>query len=189
MNMIRKSLLLPLLVLAASAAHANTTYYTGGNCAAGASCSGTDFGSLGLPVNIAFYDQDITPGTTATDDWTFTLPAADLAAGASVTGFQINLQNLAFSGTLESVNLFDADTHVQLAAGTGSTQFESLTASLDGGNYYLEIKGAVDVGSTGSYSGVLVASPVPVPASVWLMAGGLLLCGWTLRRERGLSRI
>jgi hypothetical protein len=56
--------------------------------------------------------------------------------------------------------------------------------SLPDGTYVLEIRGTVTGSAGGSYSGVLNVAPVPAPAALPMMLGGLgLLSGFLFRRQ------
>ena len=54
--------------------------------------------------------------------------------------------------------------------------------TLDAGSYVLEVRGNVSGSSGGSYSGVMNLAPVPLPAAVWLLIGGLGGLGFFRRR-------
>jgi hypothetical protein len=164
--------------------------YTGGNCPTGTSCTGTAFGALTLPVNITFTDNLGTNSTGSsvqtTDNWTFSVPAA--SASATVTGDQIDLQNFSFTGTVDSFTLYavNGNTLTTVASGTPTNPFSSviLDASVSAGNYELQVVSTLAAGSTGSYTGVLVAAaPVPLPGAAWLLMSAVAGLG-SLKRRR-----
>jgi len=65
-------------------------------------------------------------------------------------------------------------------------QVLSGSATLDAGNYYLDISGTG--GGTSGYGGNLSVSPVPIPGALPLFAGGMALLGYLgFKRKRKAS--
>jgi hypothetical protein len=180
-------------LLAASAARANSTSYTGTIGTTPISGTGTTIvPALVLPANVTFTDVlSMNTGTTAvttTDDWSFTIPAS--VFGGTVTGDQINLTNFTVSGVVDSFALYAGapGSGTLLASGnaTGSFSQYLLGTITAAGSYYIEVQATLNPGSTGSYSGTLVAAatPVPEPGTWAMMAAALsVLAAGVLRRR------
>ena len=153
---------------------------------------------------VAFQDSNVTVGTLGggglynfLDQWKFTLDgsfnvsalAAAInftdASGTSVLFGITNLQVNLVSDPLVGPPLVSWQTvTVPL---TGLQQVVALipTAPLAAGNYMLEVRGLVT--APGAYSGSLIAqppAPVPLPDSMPLLAGGLLVLGLSAWRRR-----
>jgi hypothetical protein len=159
-------------LLASTAALAGTLSYTGTGCAT--LCSGPAFGTLALPVGIAFADVFSSGQTSATDEWSFTLPSASAAATGS--GLQFGADGI--SGTISSFQLYTA-ANVLVANGTSFASgvfFAIPPTPLAAGSYYLKVV------ADGNYAGTL--SAVPLPASAWLMVSGVAGLLVLARRRR-----
>ncbi len=168
-----------------------TLSYAGGNCPAGTTCTGSNFGMLTLPVNIIFSDALGTNTTSSpvsvTDDWLFGVPAA--SAGASITGEQISLSNFTVGAAVDSFTLYrlnGSSPRTLIGTGTPNGPLSQLIIdpSVSAGSYELEVTAHLNANSTGNYTADLVAAaPAPAPlASVLLLSGlgGL----FTLTRRR-----
>lgn len=161
-------------------AAASTISWNGTGCMS-APCSGstTAIGSLGSPATINFNDNNITAGTMVTDDWTFSVPASVFSG--SVTGDQIDLSSFQVSGTVDTFSLFSGTpgSGTLISSGTVSSPFSQviLGTVVSSGSYYLEIQAHTDSGSIGSYGGVMVNAPIPLPASAWFLASAICTLG------------
>lgn len=100
--------------------------------------------------------------------------------GEVITNFMIEL----FSGTPAGPNMF-----LESGVGATDTPTEQFTGglpdiSLSAGNYFLELTGT-NQGTQTTYAGSYSFSPaaVPLPATLWLFAGGLGVLG-LLRKRR-----
>jgi len=161
-------------------AAASTISWNGTGCMS-APCSGstTAIGSLGSPATINFNDNNITAGTMVSDDWTFSVPASVFSG--SVTGDQIDLSSFQVSGTVDTFSLFSGTpgSGTLISSGTVSSPFSQviLGTLVSSGSYYLEIQAHANTGSIGSYGGVMVNAPIPLPASAWLLMSALCTLG------------
>ncbi|MBV8144540.1 MAG: VPLPA-CTERM sorting domain-containing protein [Gammaproteobacteria bacterium] len=186
-------------LLGAMASYANTLTYTGGNCPAGCSITGSgtgpnveNFGSLTPPTTVTFSDQNLTAGQTVIDQWEFSVPQSVFSG--TVTGEQINLNNFTISGTVDTFDLYSGTpgSGTLIAGDTVSGSFNHmiLATLLAGGNYYLQVQATDGSSSSGFYAGGMVLAPVPLPASAWLLMsalGGLALLGTSRRRVVALA--
>jgi hypothetical protein len=165
-------------LFASTAAFAGTLTYTGTDCTASPACA-TATGALGmltLPVNIAFTDTFSTGETPTTDKWSFTIPAANAAA----TGSGVEFGADGTTGTITSFRLYTSlGALVEKGnSGKGKEVFVIPTTTLAAGSYILQIL------ASGTYSGTLSATSVPLPASAWLMMSGVAGLLVLARRRR-----
>lgn len=178
-------------LLAAQHALADTILVSGSNCSTacityndvgstpGAPINTVNLGNLTNPVNVTFSDDLGVNSSGAailtTDNYTFMVPST--SASATISGDQVWLNNVGFSGTVDSFSLIDLSTGTTVAQETPLSPFTGLLLdpNLASGLYELQVKATLNAGATGSYDGVLVAnaSPVPLPATAWLMLGGI----------------
>jgi hypothetical protein len=191
-------------LLVAQCALADTILVSGSNCRTdcityndvgstpAAPINTIELGSLSNPVNVAFSDNlgsNSSGGPIlTTDNYTFMVPST--SASATISGDQVWLNNVGFSGTVDSFSLIDLSTGTTVAQETPLSPFTGLLLdpSLAAGLYELQVKATLNAGATGSYDGVLVAnaSPVPLPATAWMMLCGLGAVA-VLTRQRKLS--
>lgn len=123
-------------------------------------------------------------GNTFSDRFTFTVAGLPFNVDAIVasisptdtTGLEIgafslydNLNTLLVSGT---------------ATLTGAVDVWQLSGNLlDAGSYYLQVDGTVVSDGAASYGGSVLLTPVPEPAMLGMLAGGLGLLGVAARRR------
>ena len=181
--------------LAYSSAEANSVSFSGTDAGSPVSGTTTNIGSLSGPSNIVFTDT-LSPNTsssslTTTDDWSFSLPPSVFAG--TVTGDQIWLKNFQISGVVDSFALYSglvgSGTLIATGMPTGSFSSYLLDSLTSSGNYYLQVQATLAPGSPsaptlGSYTGTLLAAPVPLPMSLPLLMSGLASLGlWSRRRH------
>jgi hypothetical protein len=162
-------------LLSSPAAIAGSLTYTGTDCPS--VCSGNNLGSLTLPVDISFTDTFSTGETSSTDEWQFSIPPSNAAATAS--GVQFGADGA--TGTITSFGLYNSLTNKLVtkgSSGKGKEVFVIPTTTLLSGSYYLKVV------ADGSYSGILSATAVPLPASAWLMVSGVAGLLVLARRRR-----
>jgi MYXO-CTERM domain-containing protein len=181
-----------LLGMSATPASAGVTSWSGYEGSSFVSGQGTTLGSLVLPSTLTLVDDiGYNSGSgqmTVTDNWTFIVPSPS-SLGSTYSGEQLDLANMQFSGTLESVELFSGtpSSYTWLASATISNNtFAGLSYMLqNAGSYFIQVVGYVNPQSTGSYDGNLEINAVPEPASWSLALAGLGLLGFMLRRRPG----
>lgn len=66
---------------------------------------------------------------------------------------------------------------------TGSGTFNMINTGLSAGTYTLEVRGQVTGTAGGSYAGVINAAVVPEPSTYLLLALGLGLVAFQIRRQ------
>ncbi len=130
-------------------------------------------------------------GTSQTDQWSFTAPGAG-KLDVTLTDFAWPTTTLP-SLTVDIMSGSSLLQSLQIQGAQSTTQYESATVSLAaGGTYYAYLLGnAGGPMDFGAYA--LVASflpqvaPVPLPASLTLLLGGVVTTTWSLRRRRAAS--
>lgn len=163
-------------LLPSTAAFAGTLTYTGTDCTVNPACTGSALGTLTLPVNIAFTDTFSTGETSATDQWTFTIPQSKAAA----TGSGVEFGADGTTGTITSFRLYTSGGALveKGNSGKGKEVFVIPATTLAAGSYFLQVI------ATGNYTGTLSATAVPLPASAWLMMSGVAGLLVLARRRR-----
>jgi len=149
--------------------------------------------TLNVPGSLTYANSYASPSTTPFhDDYRFSVPDASLDSVA----IALNLSNLlgidGLQGRIFSANqngnpnvlLTGSTTDPLNIAGTTGTAAIISPIDLPAGQYILEISGQVKGLAGGSYSGVLNAAPIPVPAAAILFGSGLLGLLGIARRTR-----
>jgi len=154
----------------------------------------------------------ITNGSTSNtygfyDDFVFTITGSnldsitstiDLTSGSVSTGIKnLDVQLFMLSGNatlpawvpVNGVSDTVGVTNFTLSPNaSGTVVVLDPTQSLAAGSYVLQIRGLADGTGGGSYTGSLDVTPVPLPASVWLLVGGLLMLVVFQRRNGTAAR-
>jgi hypothetical protein len=128
--------------------------------------------------------QDVAPGDTFGDRYTFTL--------SSATDFTASLFSYSFQpGTgldITGLDLYKSDGTL-VTKGTaliddGIQQWQLTTTGLSAASYYVQVNGNV-LSQPGIYSGsVATVAAVPEPATYGMLLGGLALVGAIARRRK-----
>lgn len=92
------------------------------------------------------------------------------------------VQNLTIGGTGPVSGIIDSWSTSSSSGGIASTQLPITSLSM--GEYVLQIAGLETGTSSGTYSGQLDVTPVPLPASLPLLLSGVGALGFALRRRR-----
>lgn len=145
----------------------------------GAQASTYSLGPLTAAPTIQFVQ--ITPGIF-TDTFNFSISTvSDLAASATNHSlYFLSLSMLDISGF--SMSIFDSSGLISGPTGSGiSVTNFSLPA---GSSYFAQVSGTATGLSGGAYSIAMLASPVPVPAAVWLLGSGLIGLVGVARRKK-----
>ena len=154
-------------------------------------------GLVSAPATVAFHNSSVAVGTVSgpynfLDQWTFTLdPSASVSTIAAAISFSppfdtfgvTNLQLNLISNPPAGPPIVSWTTVTTPAPGVTQVIAFTTPQPLVAGNYVLEVRGTLGE-PPGSYSGSLIASPVPLPAALPLMAPGLLALGAALGRRR-----
>lgn len=138
--------------------------------------------SLGLLTSSPTYQFVPVSAGAFTDTFNFSIgTVSDLAASA--TNHSLSLASLSMwdiSGL--SMSIFGPSGLISGPTGSGiSVTNPSLPA---GSSYYAQVSGTATGLSGGAYSVAMVASPVPVPAAVWLLGSGLIGLVVVSRRKK-----
>jgi hypothetical protein len=141
------------------------------------------------------------------DDFVFTITGSnldsitstiDLTSGSTSTGIKnLDVQLFMLSGNatlpawvpVNGVSDTVGVTNFTLSPNaSGTVVVLDPTQSLAAGSYVLQIRGLADGSGGGSYTGSLDVTPVPLPASVWLLIGGLVMLVGLQRRDGAGTR-
>jgi hypothetical protein len=153
-------------------------------------------GTVVAPGTVAFHNSDVQPGPghdpyNFLDQWNFTLaPAASVSSIAAAISFSSPFDT--FGVTSLQLNLLSNPPSGPpivswSSVATPSPSVTEVTAfitpsSLPSGDYSLEVRGIVT--EPGSYSGSLIASPVPLPTAVLPFLGGLFVLSATSAKKK-----
>lgn len=125
-----------------------------------------------------------------TDIWTFNLGTAS-AVAASITNVEVTFGSFSaggiqgFQAWLNGVQLFGPTSVVGPTAGvTVTTQVLAGGSVLPPGVYQLKVTGTGISGSSASYGGNIVATPVPEPETYAMLMAGLGVVGFVARRRK-----
>jgi len=165
-----KSILGILVMGIASYAHATTL-------------TNTAPGPFVNPGGFATFANSFTVDGSFTDDWFFQLSST--GAGGVVVNEPVTIGTTSvvnISGLSLSLYTESGGSPTGSALASGGTDFN--LPSLAPGMYELIITGTTTGASGGAYSGVVAASPVPLPAAAWLLLSGLAGVGVIARRRR-----
>jgi len=154
-------------------------------------------GTLSAPASTAFSNSSVHAGTVSgvynfLDQFSFTLaPLANLSAISAAIDFTdgngnvlLGVSNLQMKLTSGAATLVSWQTASTPAPGLNQVISVIPSTQLQAGGYTLQVRGTVN--EPGAYSGSLIASPVPLPASMpLLMVGiGMLVFSRRALRER-----
>ncbi len=146
-------------------------------------------GSLGTPSPSASFSNTVNGAFT--DNWTFDLGSASIVA-ASLTNVEISFYGksggiLGFSASLNGTPLLLNTSSVTVPPVTVNTQVLAGVASMGpGAMFKLTVSGTGITGTSASYGGNLVATPVPEPETWALMLAGVGAVGFLARRRQAI---
>jgi hypothetical protein len=163
-----------------------------GSCAA-ANATTTDLGAVSAGPPVPFSGTVLAKGGFL-DIFTFTLPANG-GSGYSVINFPLDIPGVGtFDTAFNSLALFSNpdgilfnadDQSVKVVTGTGVSTLSFTFPASSGGSMYLMVDGIAKGTIGGLYSGAIsVASAIPEPAILFLMASGIGLIGFLKLRSR-----
>jgi hypothetical protein len=99
---------------------------------------------------------------------------------SSANGYQINS-----TGAVSNAQLVDNWSLSNNASGSNPVASSTLSVgALASGTYVLEVAGLETGSQSGTYSGQLNVTPVPLPATAWLVLSGIGGFGWFARQRR-----
>jgi len=144
-----------------------------------------DFSGDGVDADISQAYKLADTGTSFFDEYTFTIPASYLEGGFKAT------TQVATS----ALKIYDFDLYTSaglfvtgVSAGDASNNWAIDLTTLSKGSYVLEVDGLVTGALGGRYGGTVSLSadpdPLPEPATLGIMAGGLAMMGAAARRKR-----
>jgi opacity protein-like surface antigen len=125
-------------------------------------------------------------GNTFADRFTFTVGALPSTLDAFVGSFSIGGggSGLDISG-LGVYSVANGLVFSGNALNSGALDLWQLSGgALQAGDYYLQVDGTVVSDDAGSYAGAVLLTPVPEPATMGMLVGGLGLLGLAARRRR-----
>lgn len=144
-------------------------------------------GSLDPVAPSASFSNTVTGAFT--DVWTFNLGTAS-AVAASITNVEVSFASLTvggitgFSAWLNGVLLVGPTSSVTAGGVTVKTQVVAGGTVLPAGFYELKVSGTGITGSSASYGGNIVATPVPEPETYAMLLAGLGVVGFVARRRK-----
>ncbi len=152
----------------------------------GASAAGGALGSLGPIGAASFSSGPLAPGASFSDVWTFSLVAPS-SVSASASNVEVFVGPSTFNNIIGFAALLDSTplSYTLIPFGGGAVQVLAASTGLGAGGHTLTISGTA--GSFGAtYSGTVVAAPVPEPETLAMMLAGLGSIGFmALRRRQG----
>lgn len=151
-------------------------------------------GALALDDDLGTIDSSSasfsnTVGSGFTDTWTFSLSSLSYVA-ASLTNVESALGSFAtggIAGLAASTDTFTLTGSPIISTSgpvTVTTQVLAGTAVLSAGSYTLTVSGTGITGSSASYGGNIVATPVPEPGTYAMLMAGLGVVGLLVMRRR-----
>lgn len=144
-----------------------------------------DFSADGVDADISQTYKQADTGSVFSDEFTFVIPASYLEGGFKAT------TQVATS----ALKIYDFDLYTSaglfvtgVSAGDASNNWAIGLTTLSKGAYVLEIDGMVTGALGGRYGGTVSLSPdpdpLPEPATLGIMAGGLGMMGLAARRKQ-----
>lgn len=129
-------------------------------------------------------------GATFSDQFTFTI---DETIGTNLDAVIGSISRTADVGLdITGLSLYDDDDTL-VTAGTlvadGALDIWTISSSnLDAGDYYLQVSGSLVSDTEASFGGAVMLAPVPEPAAVGMMLGGLGALGFVARRRKAKQK-
>jgi hypothetical protein len=199
----------PVLATTVAVANGGSLFLTETTTSAGSSAFGT-ISAPTNPGNFTYSDSwtaaQTTPVTGTSsgffDDFVFTISPGqvDLLTSSislgnflGISGMKVELYDYAANGSvtpLETTPLpgtgYDPWSSTVAFPGGTSTVSVLQPVTLHAGTYVIEVKGTASGSSGGNYTGSLNLTPVPVPATAWLMLSGIGGLGIMSRRRKAI---